>query len=201
MKKVLQISFLLTIFVGCNSSYIHSSTSHYEAINEGDLYFPLKPDSVEGQENDKQITFMNKWYSENMVRLKEPVLYKHTGRDFNVFRFTKIGTWGESTSYRIEKTDSNVSIVKRTKDLSGNLIADEKKLLSKENWSALEARIQSIAFWHLNTHGERGLDGEEWILEGLDDDKYHFVIRWSPDLHGDKEFVKACNLFEDLFKK
>jgi len=52
------------------------------------------------------------------------------------------------------------------------------------------------------THTERGLDGEEWILEGFVNGKYHVVTRWSPeyDLQSNQTFITLCLTFSGLYK-
>ena len=40
--------------------------------------------------------------------------------------------------------------------------------------------LERLKFWHLpaNETGVGGLDGAQWIIEGVKDGKYHIVDRW-----------------------
>ena len=43
-------------------------------------------------------------------------------------------------------------------------------------------KINEINFWNLSTESrdDAGLDGSEWIVEVVKDNKYHMVTRWTP---------------------
>jgi hypothetical protein len=46
-------------------------------------------------------------------------------------------------------------------------------------------RVEELKFWSLSTNPPKnpnvfGVDGAQWILEGVRDEQYHVVDRWSP---------------------
>jgi hypothetical protein len=60
--------------------------------------------------------------------------------------------------------------------------------LSAGDVSILAQRFAEARFWELPTipapDGAIGLDGAQWILEGLSGGRYHVVDRWSPEPKG-----------------
>ena len=64
----------------------------------------------------------------------------------------------------------------------GKIKTNDEKGLSKVEVGKLLETIAENDFWSLpRTGGEIGLDGAQWIIEGVSDGKYHVVERWSPD--------------------
>jgi hypothetical protein len=63
------------------------------------------------------------------------------------------------------------------------------------------ARLNQTHFWTMPTDSPRyGKDGSQWILEGVNDGKYHLVARWSPDYHSteNKPFADAARMLLEL---
>ena len=56
--------------------------------------------------------------------------------------------------------------------------------LSKETTAQFLHRVQALDYWNLPTREEKkgtiGVDGAQWILEGVQNGKYKVVDRWSP---------------------
>lgn len=43
-------------------------------------------------------------------------------------------------------------------------------------------QLENENFWELPTKKETlGFDGAQWVIEGLQDGKYHLVDRWTPE--------------------
>jgi len=54
--------------------------------------------------------------------------------------------------------------------------------VSKEDVAHFQSLIKAITYWTMPTEpGQGGLDGAQWILEGVQSGGYHVVVRWSPD--------------------
>lgn len=68
-------------------------------------------------------------------------------------------------------------------DRSANIILNETKDLSLDEWNTFEELIKQCDFWNMESTkmGERGLDGSEWVMEGHLKNKYWFVEKWAPD--------------------
>ncbi len=200
MKKLIIISFLLLV-----SCQVSNHTFIEEKTHKGDYYFPIKTELERGDINAKLDTHQNTWYSKHLFSMGEPMLKDLNKNNIEIYRYTNLGTWSNPYVYRIEKCDSIVRITKKRTNgyggyESGSLVDNETKVINYEKWKSLINKIDSISFWELETHGERGLDGAEWVLEGYKEGKYHFITRWSPDSYGDKKFVETCQYFEKIFK-
>ena len=147
--------------------------------------------------NDTLSDFVNEWYSKHLISLKEPILYNQIGKGKNVIRFTHLGTWSKPYSYRIEKQNAEITgTYNKTKGLggyeAGRRIKHEEKELKISDWNSLIKKIDST-FWKIQTHDPNMiLDGEEWILEVLIDNKYHVVSRNSPDVYDGKKYAELC---------
>ncbi len=57
-----------------------------------------------------------------------------------------------------------------------------KRQLLKKEWQNILKHVKKSSFWSLKTSvWNDGWDGEQWIMEGVKNGKYHVVDRWSPD--------------------
>ena len=57
-------------------------------------------------------------------------------------------------------------------------------------------------FWNIPTHDPNMiLDGEEWILEVLIDEKYHVVKRNSPDVYDGKNYAELCKKVINTYRE
>ena len=136
--------------------------------------------------------------------MKEPILYNQIGKGKKVVRFSNLGTWSSPYSYRIEnKNGQIIGIYSITNGRggyeAGRRIKYEEKILAKSNWDILSKKIDSI-FWEIQTHDTLAiLDGEQWILEVLINNKYHVVSRTSPNNYGDKEYSLLCKKVVEIF--
>ena len=68
----------------------------------------------------------------------------------------------------------------------GKLIENRARKLNREQTRWFLDRVEELKFWSLPTTPPKdartvGLDGAQWILEGVKDTQYHVVDRWSPD--------------------
>ena len=73
----------------------------------------------------------------------------------------------------------------------GRVARDTTFTLSPDRWRELRRRLD-MGFWHVPTHpppdGLIGLDGAQWILEGVAGGQYHVVDRRNPQ----GPFREAC---------
>jgi hypothetical protein len=65
------------------------------------------------------------------------------------------------------------------------LIKNESKLLSRAEIQSFLEMVEKQKYWNLPTKDEdpnaMGMDGAQWILEGVRDGNYKIVDRWSPE--------------------
>ena len=87
--------------------------------------------------------------------------------------------------------------------LPGPLVRVTTVELPADRWAALRTQLD-VGFWPLPSEPTResrsGLDGAEWVMEGVRGTEYHVVHRWSPDEHSpaaDQAFRAAALAFVD----
>ena len=127
--------------------------------------------------------FMNGWFSEQLCALGVGPLYDSTEE---VYRFTYIHAFGEP--YTIEVTlqqdgtgTLHYAVGDEPASSSSVIILEGDILLTQEQVKLLQDALTEADFWNLPDEIEqRGLDGSEWILEGVKDGTYHAVDRWAP---------------------
>lgn len=91
-----------------------------------------------------------------------------------------VGLEEELKGKTIERFGDSLIVVKA--DRKANIVYNSTKELTVNNWDNFENTLQKANFWTTpsNKDDERGNDGSEWIIEGLNKNKYWFVARWSP---------------------
>jgi hypothetical protein len=61
------------------------------------------------------------------------------------------------------------------------LETDDTVPVTPEEIARFSTALAKADFWNMQPdEPSRGLDGAEWILEGVRDGKYHMVVRWCP---------------------
>lgn len=181
------------IFFWCSNTFAQVAGKHniadtvtVKARDTLHLYFPLKETGKDSTGNAASLdTFTNVWYSRMLKAMKEPVLPETEG-DTQIYRFTWLRTFHRPITIRIQRSNDSVTLI--AKILSGaggydpgQIITDTAFVLTPEKWETLQAKIGLINFWRLPVDTDSdGMDGAEWILEGVTKNNYHFVSRWSP---------------------
>lgn len=123
------------------------------------------------------------WYSKHLKAMQEPVL-KHSTHN-QVFRFTWLRTFDNPIVIRLENDNNHITLFWKVTDGKGGydpgeIIINEKKELTKEEWKVIYDEINAINFYGLMPYQRMmGIDGAQWILEGNEFGKYHAVDRWS----------------------
>lgn len=104
------------------------------------------------------------------------------------YRFLWLRTFHHPVVIRVDRTDTGSFLAAH--ELSGaggyepgTVIRAEARALSDSEWSTLERAISAAEFWQLATYSAAnpaGLDGSQWIVEGVRGDRYHVIDRWTP---------------------
>jgi TonB family protein len=146
-----------------------------------DSYFPIKTKAdYEGVSE-----FESEWYSQPLKRMNEPRLSTFA-KDFSsdIYRITILPTWGNPIAVRVQKHGELFSLSARRLDGQagydpGKLVESKDIALGANDSNTLAVLIQNLNFFQMSTEDAlRGVDGDQWIAEGVSQGKYHVVVRW-----------------------
>jgi hypothetical protein len=143
------------------------------------------------------------WYGRQLRAAGERPLCQSPEQPHVVYRLTWIPSFHPSVIVLIERTSVGYQL--RAKTLSGaggydpgHLARDTMSSLTDTDLETFARLLAAARFWQLPTtplpNGMMGLDGAQWMLEGLSDGRYHIVDRWSPNSEGpDAAFRQLAN--------
>ncbi|SRR5258708_39905557 len=146
-------------------------------------YFPVRKSN-----GDAGLTaFEVQWYSKSLARMKEPKL-PEMAKDKKViaYRLTILPPWGNPIAIRIQKEGDVYLIFSRRLNGEGGydpgkLVEQKKAKLANSDASALESLLVALRFFEMPTEDRfRMSDGDEWVLEGVSDGRYHVINRCCP---------------------
>ena len=170
-----------------------------------DSYFPIKPKAG----GEGITTFESRWYGKSLERMNEPRL-PGLVKDVNavVYRLMILPTWGNPVVVRVQKHGELYSLSARRLDGQGGydpgkLVEAKNIELSADDSKALGVLIQNLNFFQLSTEDPiTGMDGDEWIIEGVAEGKYHVVVRWCADSYDPEKrklttFLALCRFLLD----
>jgi hypothetical protein len=169
-----------------------------------DSHVPINTTWVEGV-----TAFESQWYGRLLGRMNEPRL-PELAKDANadIYRLMILPTWGNSIVVRVQRHGELYSLSARRLDGQagydpGKLVESKDIELDADDSKALGALIQNLNFFQLSTDdGVKGIDGDEWIIEGVSQGKYHVAQRfcptvYNPDKRGLKPFLALCKFLVD----
>jgi len=152
-----------------------------------DAYFPEKAFSDDPWSN----RFTTDWYSHELRILEEPSLVKQAGNPpSESYRFLWLRTFRHPVAVRVDLGLDGTGVVTiKVADgeagfprSSAHLVENVSRPLLREQAKAFLTQIRRVNFWSIGSvANQHGLDGAEWIVEGVRHDKYHVVQQWSPD--------------------
>jgi len=144
-------------------------------------------------ENPQADKALRESYSKFLTALQEPSLWKSSQtRKIQSYRFLWLRSFDRPISVRLDVQPDGTALL-TTRMTSGkggyepgHLIEHRTKKLTKEQTGWFLDRIEELKFWSLPTSPPKdpnlvGVDGAEWVLEGIKNGQYHVVDRWSPD--------------------
>jgi hypothetical protein len=170
-----------------------------------DSYFPIKTKAG----GEGVTAFESKWYGKSLERMHEPRLPEFV-KDVNadIYRIMILPTWGNSIVVRVQRRGELYSLsARRLNGLAGydpgKLVEAKDIDLGADDSKTLASLIQSLNFFQLSTEdGVMGKDGDEWIIEGVSQGKYHVAKRWCAASYDPKKrkltaFLALCKLLLD----
>ncbi|NML07780.1 hypothetical protein [Sphingomonas sp. G-3-2-10] len=163
-----------------------------------DPYFPpaLATTPLSCRDNGRPMPilsdFENGWFSKHLRAAQEPSLYvaarkPPSGDDF-ILRFTWLRTFHAPVVIRVEPVPGG-GFRLAARQLSGAGGYDPGKIAKRVDRAMTAAEVQGLRgvmarnaiFDQAPANCELGMDGSEWIIEGVDRAGYRFFKRWSPD--------------------
>jgi hypothetical protein len=180
----------------------NGSRYQYKLMPCDNLYFPLYRKGQDSITNSYSLdTSLNKWYSKDLLGMKEPNIYISKDDD-EIYRFTWLRSFHNPIAIRFEKHNNNYTLyTKELLDYQGyipNAIkVNKEEEMTFEEWEKFKSKIEYIDFWKtaVNDPFPRPFDGAEWIMEGFSKNKYHFIVRTSP---ADKDYRDCCKYLLSL---
>ncbi len=168
-------------------------------------YFPVRKKAGDAGVSE----FEAQWYGKALSRMKEPRLPEVSkDKKVVVYRFTILPTWGNPIAIRAQKQGGIFSLSARRLDGEGgydpgHLVEQKDLKLSEADSRSLDSLVTALKFFHMPSEDEiSGHDGDEWILEGVADGKYHIAQRWCAADYDPKKrklepFLALCKFLTD----
>src|SRR6266550_7161412 len=125
---------------------------------------------------------------------------------YTASQFCPLG--GNSIAVRVQEHGELYSLSARRLDGQagynpGKLVESKDIALGADDSKTLAALIQNLDFFQTSTEDDvRGMDGDEWIIEGVSQGKYHVAVRWcTPSYDPGKRkltaFLALCKFLVD----
>jgi hypothetical protein len=135
------------------------------------------------------------WYSRHLIAMKEAPLYSSDTGGLESYRFLWLRSFHQPVAVHLWKCGAEHCLT--VKEMSGaggyepgTIILNRSRKLTATEWSVFQRRLELSCYWQLPSEEESsGFDGAQWILEGVKEDRYHVVDRWTPQ-HG--SYFELC---------
>jgi len=179
------------------------------------IKYPFPPDTAPQyspagvfHENPQMSYWEARWFASELRSLGEPSLLGKRGvPGTTVYRFTLIPSFTPTFVVRLVIAPDGTGTLHTMTTPRNRRGGGERECpridqpVTAEQVREFLSLLEQADFWNLDTclqtRGlDRGLDGEEWLLEGVSNGKYHVVQRWCPSrAYG---YRVACQYLLDL---
>jgi hypothetical protein len=159
-------------------------------------YFP-KGAFKDSSETGSFQGFKERWYAKHLRSMREPSL-SDASKDSSLvaYRFLWLPTFDSPIAVRLTvRVDGTGTLTGKMTNGKGGydpgkLTMNETHELTKAQITEFLGLLQKAAFWSAPSEvGAEGNDGEQWVLEGVENGRYHIVDRWSPEK---SDFERLC---------
>jgi len=140
-------------------------------------YFP--PGTLTG----RAATFTVYWFSRDLYSLGEKPLPPEVRTNATIYRFTYLGAFSGPMSVTLNvMPDGGGTVIMKSASESRDALATGDSLpVSQAKVSQFVQGLQRADFWHMPPDvPSTGMDGAEWILEGVRSGEYHVAFRRCP---------------------
>lgn len=136
---------------------------------------------------DRLDDFVNDWYETHLKAMDEKPLITNDNAGSEIYRFLWLRSFHHPVSIRVEINVNGPML--HFKELGGaggyepgKPIKNISKKITQTEWCGFINKLKIARYWTMfPMHKTQGLDGAEWVLEGVKDGRYHLVSRWSPN--------------------
>ncbi|HEY0428131.1 MAG TPA: hypothetical protein VGC76_10150 [Pyrinomonadaceae bacterium] len=148
-------------------------------------YFPKDKFSGKWEKAD---SFMNDWYGNHLKAMGEKSLLNVSDKNAEIYRFLWLRSFHHPIFVRIERNRTEIKLF--TKELDGaggyepgKVFRSNEVKLKQEEFCDFLKLLEKADYWRLPTKNDdySGEDGAQWILEGVKENRYHVVDRWTPE--------------------
>ncbi len=170
-----------------------------EASEKTTIYFPVTKDTE--RKNGSISEFESEWYSKHLSAMGEPSL-SPAKKEVTTYRFLILPTWGHPVSVRAELSGELFKLTSCRLDGQGGYdpgkVAERHEVtLSKADTAKLSKLLDVLKMFERPTEDtESGMDGDQWIFEGVSGGKYHILNIWcaveDTKKRGLEPFVQVC---------
>jgi hypothetical protein len=132
--------------------------------------------------------FRAQWYGRFLDAYKEPSLWERSENALDQsYRFTWLRTFHHPVVIRVDVRSDGICVLTAKVGLGsggydpGMLIMSDTRPLNKQQSEWFLNRV-ALRFWNVPKEDTKpgGLDGSQWIIEGVDNSRYQVEDRWSP---------------------
>lgn len=144
-------------------------------------------------------------YSRDLYALGEKPLRSSAQTNEITYRFTHLGAFSgpRSITLTVMPEGTGEIVMKSASEARSEVTILGPLSISRAQVSRFVEKLQQADFWHLPSEvPSRGLDGAEWILEGMQGGEYHVAARWCPGIEGrsahELDFADATRFLFEL---
>ncbi|NJM52410.1 MAG: hypothetical protein HC846_02845 [Blastocatellia bacterium] len=132
--------------------------------------------------------FHNDWYGKFLRIMDEKPLLDISDENTEVYRFLWLRTFHHPIFVRVERNEKTIRLFSKELDGAGGYdsrktIKTTDTILDESQWCQFLNLLEKSKYWQMPTEDTRlsGVDGAQWILEGVKDGRYHIVDRFMPE--------------------
>ncbi|HLL99508.1 MAG TPA: hypothetical protein VK400_00500 [Pyrinomonadaceae bacterium] len=140
--------------------------------------------------------FMNDWYGKHLRAMNEKSLLDVSDGKTEIYRFLWLRSFHHPVFVRVERSPNQIKLFTAESDGAGGyepgkILRSSSRNLDQTEWCEFLKLLRAANYWNLPTNDcdLMGTDGAQWVLEGVRDNRYHIVDRWSPETG---EYREAC---------
>jgi hypothetical protein len=136
------------------------------------------------------------WYGKHLEAMNEKSLLDSSRESAETYRFLWLRTFHHPIFVRVECARTEVKLF--TKELDGlggyapgKISRSGEGVLTESEWCEFLRLLDKADFWKMPSENDvLGNDGAQWVLEGVKENRYHVVDRWTP--RDESKYRAAC---------